>query len=119
MAECLEDQFRPNDTDVSFRSHYKQVRRGVQLFRHTSFNSNIQSVSGNEVRNVIKNLEHSVAPGHDGVTNSMVKQLLCHFVNHLVVIFNSALRLQHFPDIWKKANVVKIPKQGNTAEDLR
>jgi len=46
------------------------------------------------------------------VTNSMLKQLPSHCVNHLVVIFNSALRLQHFPDVWKYANVVTIPKPG-------
>ena len=112
VAECLEDQFRANEIEVSFRSHYNMVRRGVQQFRNTSFNTSIQPVSGNEVRKVIKSLKHNKAPGHDGVTNSMVKQLPCHFVNHLVVIFNSALRLQHFPDTWKKANVVTIPKQG-------
>jgi len=64
-------------------------------------------VSGNELRNVIKNLRHSKAPGHDGVTNNVIKQLLSHFVNHLVVIFNSALRLQHILDIRKKINVVR------------
>jgi Reverse transcriptase (RNA-dependent DNA polymerase). len=64
------------------------------------------------VRNVIKNLKPNKAPGHDGVTNSMLKQLSYHFVNHLVVIYNSALKLQHFPETWKKADVVTIPKQG-------
>ena len=103
VAECLEDQFRANEIDVSFRSHYNKVRRGVQQFRNTSFNTSNQPVSGNEVRKVIKSLKHNKAPGNDGVTNGMVKQLPCHFVNHLVVIFNSALRLQHFPDTWKKS----------------
>ena len=31
VVKCLEDEFSPNETDVSFRSHYKQVRRGVIL----------------------------------------------------------------------------------------
>ena len=35
----------------------------------------IQPVRGNKVRNLIKNLKHSKAPSHDGVTNSMIKQL--------------------------------------------
>ena len=30
VADCLEDQFRPNETDDQFRDHYKLVRRGVQ-----------------------------------------------------------------------------------------
>jgi len=56
-------------------------------------------MSDNKVTNVIRKLKHRIAPGQDGVTNNMIKQLPCHFVNNLVVIFYSALRLQHFPDI--------------------
>ena len=54
VAECLEDQFTVNTADDRYRQHYKQVRRGVQLFRNTSFNSSIEPVSGNEVRMIIK-----------------------------------------------------------------
>ena len=32
VADCLEDQFRPNETDDQFRDHYKLIRRGVQRF---------------------------------------------------------------------------------------
>ena len=49
----------------------------------------------------------------------MLKELPCQFVKHLAVIFNSALRLQHFPDIWKYANVVTIPKPGKDPKALR
>ena len=93
VAECLEDQFTVNTADDRYRQHYKQVRRGVQLFRNTSFNSSIEPVSGNEVKKIIKTLEHSKTPGYNAVTNSMIKQLPCHCVSHLVTIYNSALRL--------------------------
>jgi Reverse transcriptase (RNA-dependent DNA polymerase). len=64
------------------------------------------------VRKIIKNLKPNKAPGYEELTNSMLKQLPYHFVNHVVSIFNSALRLQHFPINWKKAKVVTIPKSG-------
>ena len=64
------------------------------------------------MRKVIKNLKPNKAPGYDGVTNCMIKQLPLNFVNHLVAIYNSSLELQHFPTCWKKAGVVTIPKQG-------
>ena len=69
-------------------------------------------MSGNGVRKLINNQKHSEAPGYDAVTNNMIKQLPCHCVNHLVTIYNSALRLQHLPESWKKAEVVTIPKKG-------
>ena len=64
------------------------------------------------MRKVIKNLKSNKDPGSDGVTNCIIKQQPCHFVIHLVAIYNSAQELQHFPTCWKKAEVVTIPKQG-------
>ena len=78
VAGCIQNQFNPNEIDVSFRSHYKQVRRKVQLFRNTGFDASIETVGDNKVRNVIENLKHSVAPGHGGMTNNIMKELLCH-----------------------------------------
>ena len=89
----------------------------MQRFRNTSFDSSVEPVSGNEVRKVIKNLKPNKARDHDGVTNCMLKQLPCYFVNHLVAIYNSALKLQHFPDIWNKADVVTFPKQGKVSSE--
>ena len=98
IADFLEDQFLGNVADRKYRQLHKQVRRGVQLNISTSFNTSIEPVSGNEVRKIIKSLKLSKAPGYDALTNSMIKQLPCHCVNHLVTIYNSALRLLHFPE---------------------
>ena len=68
-------------------------------------------MSGNEVRKILKSLKHIEAPGYDAVTNSIIKKLPCHYIDHLVAIYNSAPRLQHFPESWKKTEVVTIPKQ--------
>ena len=75
IAECLEDQFQANDTEDDFRDHYKLVRREVHRFRNTEFEASVPLVTSNEVRKIIKNLRPKKAPGHDGVTNSMIKQL--------------------------------------------
>ena len=93
-ANSLEDQFRPNDSEPEFQNHYKQFRSRVQQFRNTSFESSIQSVSGNEVRNIIKHLKIIKASGHNAVNNSILKQLPYHCVTH----FNSIPKLQYFPD---------------------
>ena len=65
-------------------------------------------MSDNELRKIIKHLKHTRARGHDGVTNSMIKQLPCHYIYHLFVIYNSALKLQHCPVICNKAEVVTV-----------
>jgi len=112
VTDSIEDQFRPNDSEPEFRNHYRLVRNGVQQLRNINFDTSIQSVSGNEVRNIIKQLKVNKASGHDIVNNSMLKQLPCHCITNLVAIFNNALKLQYFPDIGKKANVVTLPKPG-------
>ena len=45
MYGGLEDQFKPNDYEDDFRDHYKQVRRGVEAFRNTEFESSIKEVT--------------------------------------------------------------------------
>ena len=112
IAECLEDQFQANDTEDGFRDHYKLVRREVHRFRNTEFEASVPLVTSNEVRKIIKNLRPKKAPGHDGVTNSMIKQLPCHCIHHLTTIYNSALNLQYFPESWKRAQVITFPKPG-------
>jgi hypothetical protein len=86
IADCLEDQFKANDTDDDFRDHYRQVRREVQRFRNTEFETSVPIVTNNEVRKIIKNLQPKKAPGHDGVNNSMIKQLPSHCIHHLTMI---------------------------------
>jgi hypothetical protein len=56
VADCLESQFKPNETDDQFRDHYRLVRQGVKRFRNTSFDSSDETVPGNVVRKVIKNV---------------------------------------------------------------
>ena len=71
------------------------------------------------MKKVIKSHKHSKAPGYDTMTFIMIKKLPCHCVSHLVTVYNSALRLQHFPDSWKKAEVVTIPKKGKDPKILQ
>ena len=56
-------------------------------------------MSDNEVRNVNKNVKNNKVTDHGRVANTMIKQLPCHFISHLFVTFNIALRLQNLLDI--------------------
>ena len=94
MANCLEDQFQPNETDENFRNHYKLVRRGVNEFRQTRIESSFESASANKVRKIINRPKAKKSPGYDGVTNSIIKQLPCHCIHHLTAIFNEAMELE-------------------------
>ena len=103
MTECLDDKFSSNKTDDLL---CKQVRRGGATIRNTSFGASIQAMNG------IKNLKHNKDLGHNGLTNIMMIQLPCHFINHLVHEF-TARRLEHFLNIRIKEKLITISKPGN------
>ena len=84
--------------------------RGCNSFKILASTHGIKPGSGNEVRKIIKDLRPNKDPGYDGVTNSMLKQLPCHFIN----IFNSPQRLQHFTVNWMKAKWSQFSSQRKT-----
>jgi len=53
---------------------------------------------------IIKRLPNTKFPGHDNITNLMYKKLPINATMFLTSLFNSLLRLGHFPDNWKKGN---------------
>ena len=52
MAECMEDQFRPNQSHEKYRFHYYQVKGWMQHTPNTSFDVSKESVDIDEVRNI-------------------------------------------------------------------
>ncbi|XP_062704412.1 uncharacterized protein LOC134286758 [Aedes albopictus] len=58
----------------------------------------------------------SNATGSDGLPISFLKMLSPFILPLLVHLFNSIIRSQTFPDIWKKAIVTPIPKKSNPVE---
>uniref|UniRef100_A0A2S2P0Y0 RNA-directed DNA polymerase from mobile element jockey n=1 Tax=Schizaphis graminum TaxID=13262 RepID=A0A2S2P0Y0_SCHGA len=66
--------------------------------------------SPGEVMHIIKKLPTRKAPGHDLISNFIVKNLPNKAVLFLTLIFNSLLRLSYFPSIWKHSNIILISK---------
>lgn len=71
-----------------------------------------------EIRSAIAMCKTNSAPGIDGLTLTTIKHLSEHHPNFFLFIFNSALRLGHFPTIWKFVKIIFIPKPGRNPEDV-
>ena len=63
-----------------------------------------------ELKRKISSLQIRSAPGDDGITSLMLRNLSQKALCHLTHLFNHILRLQHFPNSWKNAKVVPILK---------
>src|SRR5699024_8366394 len=107
-ADTLEQQFRPNGQDDD---HTRRIKNDVETRINNDDNQTIiNPTSPTEVRKIIKNLKVKKAPGMDGISNRMIRQLPDKAVMHIVAI----LRLRHFPEKWKIADVIMLLKAGKS-----
>jgi len=74
----------------------------------------IQHVGPEEVCLHIQKLHPRKAPGFDGVDSTIAKALPKRGILFLVLLFNSMLRIHHFPSQWKCAVIMTIPKPGKS-----
>lgn len=70
----------------------------------------IKHVTPKEVSTEIRKLNKGKSPGYDKVNSKVAKALPWKGIIFLTLIFNSILRLQHFPTQWKCAEIVMVPK---------
>ena len=73
----------------------------------------LSEVSEHEVARVIKSINTSKSSGLDHV-NSMVVKVAFEFLKpEVTFMYNLSVNAMSFPDEWKKALVIPIPKKGN------
>ena len=71
-----------------------------------------EPITREEVTDRLVELVPRKAPGPDGVSNAALTRLPEQGVIFFVALFNACLRLAYFPQKWRKATVIVIPKQG-------
>ena len=68
------------------------------------------------VKSIIHKLPNNKAPGDDGITNLILKNLSTKAIDQTTKIINASLHLCHFPSAWKIAKVIPIKKGGKTPD---
>ena len=97
LADNLETQFQPV-TDPSVSAVTEVVEVALRSYE--------------EVQEATRGLMVSKAPGPNGIPNRALKHLPQRAVSVLVRIFNAILLTNHFPTVWKHAQVISILKPG-------
>lgn len=57
------------------------------------------------------------SPGGDGIIPKMLQESLPHLTDTLTHIFKASFKLNYIPSLWRKVNVIFIPKPGKDPTD--
>lgn len=95
----------PIETDVE-----ATVRR--ICVAETPDDNNEMLTNHDEMIRLLRGMKNMKAPGNDGIFNILLKRLPDVAIIRMCDIFNACFRCGYFPDQWKIAKIVPIPKPG-------
>ena len=73
----------------------------------------LTEVSEREVTRVVRSINVSKSSGLDNINSSSIKIAFEFLIPEITHMYNLSIQLASFPDSWKKALVIPIPKKGN------
>lgn len=113
FAEILKDQFTVNLTDSQEFTNKvnEKIAEPLQL---SPFNYHF---TPSQVKNAIIKSPIKKAPGHDLIVQPLLKAFPRKTLVFLTQIYNAMLRLAYFPQRWKHANIVMVPKPEKIKEN--
>uniref|UniRef100_A0A2S2RA39 Putative RNA-directed DNA polymerase n=1 Tax=Sipha flava TaxID=143950 RepID=A0A2S2RA39_9HEMI len=109
FASDLENRFSPHP-NLPIRSHYSNIE--ASLLNTFPMCLPTKYTSPSEVKYIIKNLKYNKSPGHDLITNTIIKHLPKKAILFLTYIYNNILRLSYIPSTWKYSVIILIHKPG-------
>lgn len=110
FAEHLQETFKPYPSQIT-----NEQNSDIINFLDAPFQMNkpIKKFSVREVAKVIRNeVNPKKTPGYDLVTGKMLQELTQTGIKYLTYIINAILRMNYYPDCWKVAQIILIPKPG-------
>ncbi|PNF35683.1 hypothetical protein B7P43_G17443 [Cryptotermes secundus] len=110
IADCLEIQFTPHD--LCDENHEQRVEARVQALLEAVDENPPLRIRPCDVQKLIKSLKLKKACGIDGIPNECLRHLPRRPLVHLTHLFNHCFRLSHFPNTWKEAKIITLPKPG-------
>lgn len=113
FADTMEDQFQPHP-GVYNEAHEEHVTNFMLEFFVTQPQDDLEPFSLGDIQTVITQAKPRKAPGYDLIGARALQAAPPSLLDCLLSLFNSALRLRHFPAPWKKAKIILIPKPNKS-----
>ncbi|CAB0036920.1 unnamed protein product [Trichogramma brassicae] len=107
FAQYYAGVFKPLEAVIS-----DEDERRLLEPKNRSDQDNFGRVGCEEVVSIIGSLKEKKAPGWDGIGGKLVKELPPKAIRYLSVLINACYRLCYFPNAWKRAQLIVIPKPG-------
>lgn len=110
--------------NINSATHTRTVNKQIKTY----FNNNPQKFldadlcNYKEIQMIIKKLKNNKAPGNDSITNLQLKHLPNKGIVQIVKIINAIFLNAYFPNTWKLAKIIPVPKPGkcqNTVQNYR
>lgn len=114
FANHLERTFRPTIYNYNFTRIIENYVETHQPIADTSFNP----ITPLELKEIIRTLPTKKAPGHDLITNIVLKHLTPKTLAYLSTIFNRCLSIGYFPLKWKIAHIIVFLKPGKNKNEV-
>jgi len=112
----LLDYFTPEDNEQDDSEFHKRIRAKSQEIVNTPDDRKFTIA---EVTNAVESLNNKKAPGEDGITGEIFKQIFQIFPKFITAMYNKCLRKGVFPKRWKRAKLIPIVKPGKEdSEDV-
>ena len=111
FADYFESCFTTEDDTHHQNEHSEEITNKIN-YEH---NTIITPTSPKEIQLIISKLASKKSPGHDLITNKILKNLTPKALTYLASLFNSTMRIGTFPLTWKHAIIVPIHKPGKQA----
>jgi hypothetical protein len=120
FANHLEQRFSPillnQDTDRrAISSELETNKHRLQLYTNSQVP---RIITSSEILQIIDALPPKKSPGWDLINNKVLKSLPPKAIDLLALIFNSVLKLGHFPQQWKLAMVSMVLKPGKCVNSV-
>ena len=106
----------PNQPQANPSRGTSAASNGIEIDEHNSQNPQalfgLTPVSEDDVLKIIKEINVSKSSGLDNVSSFIIKEAFG-ILPEVTFMFNLSIRTSKFPNAWKRALVVPIPKSGN------
>lgn len=117
FADILQNQFNPNIPKPQYVNEINKINNKIEDRIKNLIEEQIGPTTPEEISQIIQKLNNKKAPGPDQITNKSLKQLPPKIIIAITSYTNAILRLKHFPEAFKKAHIIMIPKPQKDHSD--